>query len=502
MYSRTFTRAWSILMSPSGCSRRNVSSASRTAAALSASSLSWTRPTNAPSHALRNPRAFVTFPSSRQRRKYVSYSSVASRSASRTEPSSPRQAELLVCSEIRQLAQQVVERLEGEKVIKYRTEQERRELKRARDRAYQARRRAAKKASGFLPPRQLGPVASSRRALPPVTEPGTVHVALVLDASGSMFTLRDNAVRALNRQVQNLSRVTRDTGQKTLVSLFLFNDRGNLRTLARRLHPDLVPEVTRRNYNPTGQTALLDAIKDVSAELSAADGGRRTSFLVVVVTDGQENDSLTSRFTIQELIRKNQATDRWTFAISVPRGGRRWAAELGIPSGNIQEWETTELGLERMSQNVIASSTSYYAGQAKGVTASRSFFTDLSKIDAAALKQLDDLTGDFRHWKVEQEADIRPFVEGRGVPYQIGRAYYQLTKAEKVQHHKDFVVRDKTSRRLYGGDQARTLVGISRNAGVEVRVHPGNHANFDLFIQSTSTNRKLVRGTTLLYRVN
>jgi hypothetical protein len=34
---------------------------------------------------------------------------------------------------------------------------------------------------------------------------------------------------------------------------------------------------------------------------------------------------------------------------------------------------------------------------------------------------------------------------------------------------------------------------------VEVKVAPGNHANYNLFVLSTSTNRKLVRGTLFLY---
>jgi hypothetical protein len=384
---------------------------------------------------------------------------------------------------------------------KYLNERERAEGKRARDRASAKRRRDAKRAARlagvpYTPPSHSIPITTS-----PVK--GTVNVALVLDASGSMFTLRNTAMEQINRQIRNLAAQARATGQQTYVSLYLFNNQGNLRTISRGQAPEYVRELTAASYYPTGQTALLDAIQDVTADLhNADDGGRYTSFLVLVVTDGQENDSRTSRFTIQELIRQKQGTDRWTFALSVPRGGRYYAEQLGVPKGNIQEWETTDLGLERLSQNIMAASTSYYAGTRRGATHTKSFFTDLSKIGTTDLRKLDDLTGNFRHWKVENEADIRPFVESKGVSYQVGRAYYQLTKAEKVQNHKDFVIREKTSKRLFGGDQARNLVGISRTAGAEVRVHPGNHANYDLFVQSTSTNRKLVRGTTLLYRVS
>jgi hypothetical protein len=50
---------------------------------------------------------------------------------------------------------------------------------------------------------------------------------------------------------------------------------------------------------------------------------------------------------------------------------------------------------------------------------------------------------------------------------------------------------------MFAGAEARKMIGLptDRNA----RLHPGDHKNFDLFIQSFSVNRKLVAGTGLLY---
>jgi hypothetical protein len=55
---------------------------------------------------------------------------------------------------------------------------------------------------------------------------------------------------------------------------------------------------------------------------------------------------------------------------------------------------------------------------------------------------------------------------------------------------------EKGSKAIYGGNAARSLIGLPY--GAEAKVEPGNHANYDIFVQSTSTNRKLVRGTKLL----
>jgi hypothetical protein len=40
------------------------------------------------------------------------------------------------------------------------------------------------------------------------------------------------------------------------------------------------------------------------------------------------------------------------------------------------------------------------------------------------------------------------------------------------------------------------MIGLPANA--DAKVEPGNHANYDIFVQSTSVNRKLPRGTKLI----
>ena len=80
--------------------------------------------------------------------------------------------------------------------------------------------------------------------------------------------------------------------------------------------------------------------------------------------------------------------------------------------------------------------------------------------------------------------------------YQIGNAYYLLMKPEKVQHHKQIILREKGKEAVYAGLDARHILGLP---SVDVKVKPGDHANWDIFIQSTSVNRKLIQGTKLVY---
>jgi len=99
---------------------------------------------------------------------------------------------------------------------------------------------------------------------------------------------------------------------------------------------------------------------------------------------------------------------------------------------------------------------------------------------------------------VPRETEIREFVVEKLGQYRVGDAFYQLTKKEMVQTQKALLLMEKGKGAIYGGPEARDLIGLP--TGVNAKVEPGNHANYDIFVQSTSTNRKLVRGTKLLVR--
>ena len=94
---------------------------------------------------------------------------------------------------------------------------------------------------------------------------------------------------------------------------------------------------------------------------------------------------------------------------------------------------------------------------------------------------------------------IQEFVTSKTGRYNKGDAFYQLTKAESaVQDYKQIAIRDKTNGHIYAGSQARTLLGFPEYGNI--RVAPGDHGNYDIFIQSTSVNRKLVGGTKVIVR--
>ena len=88
--------------------------------------------------------------------------------------------------------------------------------------------------------------------------------------------------------------------------------------------------------------------------------------------------------------------------------------------------------------------------------------------------------------------------EAVATPRATWRHYYELTKPELVQEYKEVAIVEKATGKIYVGDDARTLLGLP--IGARIKVRPGDHAGFAVYVQSTSVNRRLAAGTTLLYR--
>lgn len=326
------------------------------------------------------------------------------------------------------------------------------------------------------------------------------HIAIVVDNSASMAPVKEVARQAINSQIDTIKEQARITGQKTTVNLYLFDK--SIRAKQLSADPEDVLPLSYADYRADGDsTSLNDAVRTAITDLKFRPDADKpnVSFLVVTVTDGIENSSRLG--PIDGLIREVQGTDRWTLAFLAPPGHTHQLTKLGIPAGNVSEWERTEEGTRAMSATMDYGTQAYYGLRSAGLTSTKAIYTDLGNVSASKVAALPDLTNDFKRLKVGKEAEIQPFVNGHGYHYELGRAYYELTKTEKIHDHKNLLILDRGTNRLHGGVAARKLLGITSGPGVVCKVTPGNHANFRIFVSSTSTNRKLVRGTELLYKV-
>lgn len=329
----------------------------------------------------------------------------------------------------------------------------------------------------------------------------------IMDASGSMRGQEANVIRLLNDQLDTLKKEYFASEMETDVSIMTFDYSHNIKYVYQDVHIAKARKVTSNDYRVNGMTALNDAVgRGINDFLGHNDfNDKNVSFTVIAYTDGDENDSVVyDGIKLPVLIDKAQKTKRFTVTLQVPKGAKlNTARQLGIPTDNIAEWEATEKGIREASQATSAGIRGYMAARSKGATSVESFYvqTDLSHLKTSQLKrELDDLSSDFGIFVAKNEGQIRDFVEEKtGNVYVKGEAYYQLMKTETVQAGKEILIYDKTKLALYGGDEARTLVGLP--VGANAKVVPGDHANFEIFVQSTSVNRKLMIGQKVAVKV-
>jgi len=326
------------------------------------------------------------------------------------------------------------------------------------------------------------------------------YICFVNDHSGSMRFLTEAAIRDYNSIIESVKNAATREMQDTIVNTVGFGFG----------HPSIMRQVINSNphvLNPViswpaiGQTPLYDAIGDAIDLLKSVPDheNSKVSFLVSITTDGGENDSTKyNRSNIRSIIEQHQASGRWTFVIRVPFGNKKTVANIGIPEGNIQEWETTDKGLKASTIKTQSAVDQFFTMRSSGRRSSTTFYADASNVDTSNLV---DITSEISLYVVPVDKmgiEIRDFILEHRMEYLKGAAFYQLTKTEaRVQPTKLILVRDRGTGKIYAGKDARSMIGLPSDKNA--RLHPGDHKNFDIFIQSSSVNRKLVGGTGVVY---
>lgn len=326
-------------------------------------------------------------------------------------------------------------------------------------------------------------------------------VFFVLDRSGSMAGLETQTRANLKSQIAAL-KAAAGPNDEYRVTVINFDGRVDV-TLTNKD----VEELSNSGdlyLDPSGSTNLYGAVHKALDLAEAVDDGRR-AFLISVLTDGGETDYKKPIPT--ERIRKATATDRYTFVYAGPGGSQNQAQNMGFMDGNITTWEQSVRGSQALNTNTVSSLGTYTRSRAVGITSSTSFYAQPTTNDPSKFaKQLSNKLGALSSgdYKVERVTSsdpivIKNFCEKKFGTFPKGKVYYELTESEKVQDYKKVVIQDKATGNFYAGEkQAMGLLGIPNFAGT-ARIKPGNLGEFKVFVQSTSVNRKLVPGTTVVY---
>lgn len=348
------------------------------------------------------------------------------------------------------------------------------------------------------------------------------YVGILLDGSGSMSLFENNG------QVVQLANTMLDAGRAEVqgqeisarVTFFDDNKRdgsGNPVTLIREADLQSFKPLEKREYVTYGGTPLRESIIRELTNFQAKSDARDpdVSFLLYVLTDGEENSSrsIYSNFLLADTINSLQKTGRWTVVAYVPPGKKeRTVKYTGLPEGNVKEWEATVRGMDDVIRTSGTTTQSYFSARKKGLRATDKFFAEV-KDEKQISKALSNVTNDYNAWTINETvgkefggvpftSSVQSWVEVvKSLPFDIGRSFYQLTKPEKVQDRKSILLRDKRTGKIFSGplDDVCEMIGVPAFNG-EFTLKPGNQGWFDIFIQSTSSNRILVRGSTLLYK--
>jgi hypothetical protein len=355
------------------------------------------------------------------------------------------------------------------------------------------------------------------------------HVAFVIDASSSMHPHTQSVIKVVDAEIAHLARRSQELDQETRVTVYTFAD--EVECLIYDKDVLRLPSI-KDMYRPGGNTALIAAtwLSQEDLEKTAQLYGDH-AFLTYVVTDGQENVSEycpvfggspryrdgdwthTSRRGAQSTsglvrslaVKLSHQADNWTVACLVPNAtARHEAKSFGFPAENVAVWDTQARdGVEVAMSVVRAATESFMTNRTMGVRGSKTLFAggadvvNTRNINASlGFRPLDKATYDLLPVLDGEDVEIRPFVvHATGQPYVAGSAYYELTKPEKIQPQKKILLRNRRSGRVYSGADARKLLNLPDH---EVRVRPEDNAEFQIFVQSTSVNRKLVVGTKVL----
>jgi uncharacterized protein YegL len=195
------------------------------------------------------------------------------------------------------------------------------------------------------------------------------HITLILDKSDSMKSCHGATIEMVNTFINERCKDPDDC----VMSLVQFSSHSMYSNLLTQSFTDTpikkVPRLDYNNYRLNGMTALYDAmgrtIDDVGSRLaSLCDDDRPDRVLVVVMTDGRENDS--KHFSKHQIINKvshQRDNYRWEFmflgADMDSMTAELQAKDIGIHSQNTLNYlkASTRQAGEVMTQSVAA-----YAG--------------------------------------------------------------------------------------------------------------------------------------------
>ena len=188
------------------------------------------------------------------------------------------------------------------------------------------------------------------------------ELVFILDESGSMSSLTSDTFGGFNSLI---SKQKKEDGEAYVSTVFFSN---SSKVVHDRVKLEDVPELTDREYIPSGSTALLDAVGDAVHHIRnihkyarKEDVPEKTLF--VITTDGMENASRKySHKDVKKLIEKMQKENGWEFVfLGANIDAAETAGSIGIRAANAVDYHADCFGTASVYDAVCEAVTSVRA---------------------------------------------------------------------------------------------------------------------------------------------
>jgi Mg-chelatase subunit ChlD len=160
-----------------------------------------------------------------------------------------------------------------------------------------------------------------------------LDITIIIDRSGSMGSIRDDAIGAFNAFLSDRQKSDPDA----LMTVVQFDH--EYEVLMNGLSIREVKPLDHEMYIPRGSTALLDAIGKTIGDIESR-AHTANAILVAILTDGQENASVEWRAEqIRDLIREREAKGWDFYYLSAELSAFNNGRAIGIDQGKISQFK-------------------------------------------------------------------------------------------------------------------------------------------------------------------
>lgn len=221
-----------------------------------------------------------------------------------------------------------------------------------------------------------------------------IHVALILDRSGSMSRTVPVTIKGVNEMIDTLKSVAKETNQNITMSLVGFESEGYGRQYIKRtgqiVHPnnqpghELIPGyedvslkdvkyVTNQEVYGGGGTEMNKAILFAIDELK----NKKEPTLICIFTDGETESNDAQLFPVVAEVIQEQQNKNWTFAfVGANQDAKSIAQKLSIPETNAMEYTSDMFGTRSAFYRLSRGVRKYLKRMNVGNSKNDGFFDD------------------------------------------------------------------------------------------------------------------------------